>query len=188
MKKTGTLVLIKDRASSSKGDVIVTDPIIICDDEIKEGDIALYKGDVVRVDEFTHDDTAAIFNLDGTENRWNEVEEPIFIELAKKVLVNTPQIPQNVIDAIKSGKLKDGTQVEVELAVAQHQHHKEENNPLIKDNKCIITWNKEVKQSPTYTEEENNVLLAKLSNDISEHLGHKVKHFIENWWQQNKKK
>lgn len=55
------------------------------EEEIKEQDLASYKDNIVRVDEFTHDDTVAIFNLDGSENQYNEVKEDVFKELAKKV-------------------------------------------------------------------------------------------------------
>lgn len=90
-------------------------PIIVCDDEIKEQDVVVFKNSIVRVDEFTHDDTVAIFNLDGSENKYNEPHEKVFLELAKKVLINTSEIPDNIIQAIASGELKDGDKVLVEF-------------------------------------------------------------------------
>lgn len=55
------------------------------EEEIKEQDIILYKNSILKVDEFTHDNTVVVFNLDGSESEHNEINENVFKELAIKV-------------------------------------------------------------------------------------------------------
>jgi hypothetical protein len=58
---------------------------IIIEDEIKEKDIVLYKNLLLRVEEFTHDDTVSLVNLDGSESEFTEVHGKLFFNSAKKV-------------------------------------------------------------------------------------------------------
>jgi hypothetical protein len=160
MTKTGTLVLIVQyKVPIKKGDlyleehftkysVAFTDfkadtaifPIIVCDDEIKE-DSEVYSYEAKSI--------LTVGTVVKNSVWFQETPGEYKLNKCRKVLVDTPQIPQNVIDAILSGELKDGSQVEVKLTHGS-------DNPFINvfTQKAGVTWNKEAKQSPLYTEEE----------------------------------
>jgi hypothetical protein len=165
--KKGTLVLIEDRRHPKLGEIsrlglhiffanekvvergqrdyTVLTPIIVCDDEIK------YK------DKFYSNFKPNIF-----ENYCGILDEK-----DKKVLVDTPQIPQNVLDAIVSGELKDGDEVEVQLDIkyfdARYVSSDKKVLPIIN---AIITWNKE----PIITEENKHNFTHDVIADIRNKL------------------
>jgi hypothetical protein len=210
MKKTGTLVLIKEKRHPKLGEIVelgshifiagekvvergqrdyvVITPIIVCDDEIKQFDLFYSKKRNVV------EKASKIYkrNLNFQMSVEERLQQYFQFVDCKKVLINTPQTPQNIIDAIISGELKDGSQVEIgnvfeDIIVPTH------------DGKVVITWNKEIKQSPLYTEKEVRTLIdtamqfaasyTKSSKTVAGFPSFKGVHpqDVEKWFEQHKK-
>jgi hypothetical protein len=223
MTKTGTLVLIKERCKycTDAGKVhcdmctewhkiepgYIFTPIIVCDDEIKEGDkvyeeckVGLANRKEIHTCEKVDKEDGWIYFLDEnckTGLGW-----------CKKILVDTPKIPHYVIHSIIIGELKDGSQVEVELEFLNCK--RDEYGGCIENPNCqdwvfnkekvkqpintgcdhrphvTVTWNKEVKQSPLYTEKEVYTLVERA---MQEGCHYDSEEFLNPWeWFENNKK
>lgn len=198
--KKGTLVLIiQDKCMVYPGNICISPisnkyiiassqfiarkaviPIIVCDDEIKEGNLTYHA-----------QEPGVYYPKNGG------------LSGDKKVLVNTPQIPDNIIQAITLGELKDGDKVFVEKTKVRKWECKtpglcNENTEVLGCRKCeyyktIVTIPEtENNSSILYTEGEVVNLLYKLYGKLvfREQVNiniHSIKE-VDNWFDQHKKK
>jgi DnaJ-class molecular chaperone len=81
--------------------------IIVCDDGSKKGELTLFPNTINGVPNFNNVTIKMV-----RKAQWDYASNG---SVNFKVLVDTPQIPQNVLDAIVSGQLKDGYSVEVKM-------------------------------------------------------------------------
>lgn len=129
-------------------------PIIVCDDEIKEGDLTYHA-----------QEPGVYYPKNGG------------LSGDKKILVNTPQIPDNIIQAIVNRDLKDGDKVKIDIQGFFTEINNSDEwsyNVKLEDNKAIVTIPEKerginiisVKDKETYTKEEVEELLNWFTKDF----------------------
>lgn len=164
-KEAGTNQLFVCSVDGITGTYPIVLPIIVTDDAIVKDDYMLTpKGTILKCEEHNH----AILR--------------VVNEQAKKILVLPEQIPQNIIDAIAAGKLKDGDVVNVEtylhLKEVVNNEHTYIHKVNIQEGKVIVSILDKISNEVVteyyhpaekmYTREEVIQMLQSIVNNVTD--------------------